>query len=248
MGLFANIGSALLGPTGGAIGGLLDSHHNNASIARAGADRIAGYDAGLTPVQGAMTDIKSILAPYTSGLGTPAAGKLSELLGLSGDTAGAMAGLKDNPVYKALFGNAQETVLQNASATGGLRGGNTQDALGHVGADTLAQVYQMMVGNLGNAAELGAKTGLGQGALENNNAGLQAQLQVGKGNAASDMVLNKIGLGSNNSSGSGSGSVGNSLQDIGQLFQSIQNIFGGGGGGASGAGVDWDAVHAAIPF
>lgn len=236
MGLFSSIGNFLGGPVAGAIGGLLNSSHNNASIGRAGADRIAGYDAGLGAVQGAQTDIRSVLAPYMT-QGGAGVNKLAELLGLGGDTAGAMAGLKENPVYKALFQNGQETVLQNASATGGLRGGNTQDSLGHLGADTLAQVYQMMVSNLGNLSELGAKTGLGYGALTNDNARSQAQLQVGRGQAASDMVLQKIGMAPGQTGGAPSGGLNGTLQNIGQLLGGLQNF-----------GTDWDAVHAVIPF
>lgn len=225
MGIFSTIGSFLGGPVGGAIGSLgdtaLSNSHNNASIGRAGADRIAGYDQGIASTN-------QLLDPYTKGLGTPAAGKLAELLGLSGDTAGAMDALKQNPVYQSLFHNGEETVLQDASATGGLRGGNTQHSLANVGVDTLAKVYQMMVGNLGDATALGARTGLGQ-------AGLLGNLDVGRGNAAATMVLDKIGLGADNKTGTGANNTSGSL-DIGSILQNLGQLFGGSGGGGGGSG------------
>jgi hypothetical protein len=235
MGLFSTIGSFLGGPVGGAIGSLgdtaLSNSHNNASIGRAGADRIAGYDAGIDALKGGLTDIRSILQPYMTNGGS-AVNQLGSLLGLGGDSAGAIAGLKDSPVFKALMQNGQDTILGNASATGGLRGGNVENSLGHLGTDTLAQVYQMMISNLGNLSQLGAQTGLGFGGLEENNVGQQAQAQVGRGNAAATMVLDKIGLGADNKSGTGANNTSGSF-DLGNILQNIGQIFGGGSGGGS---------------
>ncbi|MDP4360547.1 hypothetical protein QR510_28385, partial [Escherichia coli] len=46
-------------------------------------------------------------------------------------------------------------VLQNASATGGLRGGDTQRGLADFGADTMARVYDDLYAKLFGVAGLG---------------------------------------------------------------------------------------------
>jgi hypothetical protein len=79
-------------------------------------------------------------------------------------------------------------VLQNASATGGIRGGNTQGGLANFGADTLAQVIQSQLGNLGGLAQLGLgatnSTGAFGAAASNNIANLTQQQGQNSGDAA----------------------------------------------------------------
>ncbi len=43
---------------------------------------------------------------------------------------GAISGLEGSPIFQALARQGEDAILQNASATGGLRGGNVQGALG----------------------------------------------------------------------------------------------------------------------
>lgn len=220
MGFFSGIGSFLGGPVGGAIGGLLDSHHKNRSVARAGSDQMAGYGAALDTSKGVMGDIKSYTSPYITNGGN-ASNSLATLLGLGGGGQGeAIESLKNSPLYQSLYHNGMDTVLQGASATGGLRGGNTENSLGHLGVDTLAQAYQSMIDNLSNVAGLGARTGLGAGGLENENARMQGGYDTGRGVAAANMVLGKNG-GSNGQPGSLDGT----MQNISQLFNSGSNPF-----------------------
>ncbi|WDA36399.1 hypothetical protein [Sphingobium sp. YC-XJ3] len=84
------------------------------------------------------------LSPYTSG-GSD---------GIAGQQA-AIDALKASPLYTSLIRNGEEALLSNASATGGLRGGNTQGALANFRADTLAQVIQQQLANLGGIANMG---------------------------------------------------------------------------------------------
>ena len=84
------------------------------------------------------------LSPYTSG-------------GSGGIEAqqAAIDALQGSPLYTSLIRNGENALLQNASATGGLRGGNTQGALANFRADTLAQVIQQQLANLGGIANMG---------------------------------------------------------------------------------------------
>jgi hypothetical protein len=63
--------------------------------------------------------------------------------------------LKAGPLYQALYRNGEQSALAEAAATGGLRGGNAERSFYNLGNDTLAQVIQQQVANLGGLAANG---------------------------------------------------------------------------------------------
>lgn len=79
----------------------------------------------------------------------------------------AIDALKNSPLYQSLYHNGEQAILANASATGGLRGGNAETSLYNLGNNTLAQVYQQQLANLGSLSSLGenAAAGVGNGQL-----------------------------------------------------------------------------------
>jgi hypothetical protein len=87
------------------------------------------------------------------------------LVGLNGEASqtSAIDQLRNSPFYKQLYSNGEEAVLQNASATGGLRGGNTEHSLAGFGRDTLMQAIQQQLGNYGGliSAGTGADASIG---------------------------------------------------------------------------------------
>lgn len=105
---------------------------------------------------------------------------MSGLLGLGGgdQQMQAIEALKASPMYQSLYRNGEEALLQNAAATGGIRGGNTQRGLADFGADTLASTIQQQLAGLGGVA------GMGMGAT-NGVSGFGAQ--------ASGNVVNLLG-------------------------------------------------------
>lgn len=54
----------------------------------------------------------------------------------------AIAALERTPLFNSLISNGEDAILANASATGGLRGGNNIDRLTRFRADTLSNVIQ----------------------------------------------------------------------------------------------------------
>lgn len=94
--------------------------------------------------------------PYTLA-GTKAIGEYGNLIGSNGTDAQATAvqGLKASPFFQQNLADANENLLQTASATGGVRGGNTAGAIGQLSPQLLQQYYQQAVGNFGNLAQLG---------------------------------------------------------------------------------------------
>lgn len=91
------------------------------------------------------------------------------LLGLSGQQAQqqAFAGLEQSPGQKFLQDRAQKNLLRNASAIGGLGGGNVRSALVQQGVGFAQQDIQNQFGRLGQLSGRGqqAAGAAGQGAL-----------------------------------------------------------------------------------
>ncbi len=86
------------------------------------------------------------------GWGTPPTVATDEMLAAQAQLEGL---IKGTPLYQATYRNGEEALLQNASATGGLRGGDTARGLADFGADTLANVYGTIKNDLGGLAGLG---------------------------------------------------------------------------------------------
>lgn len=99
---------------------------------------------------------RSDYAPYLAA-GTTGLGQLGDLIGTGGaeKQQSAIDALKASPFYQSLYRTGEEAVLQNASATGGLRGGNTQRSLADFGSDTLMQTIQQQLSSLGGLAGMG---------------------------------------------------------------------------------------------
>jgi hypothetical protein len=138
---------------------------------------------------------RSDFAPYMDA-GKAALPGIEDLMGLNGNdkASAAIAALQASPAYQSLYNNGLETVLQNASATGGLRGGNAQNSLAQFGRDTLSQVISDQFGRLGGLAGIGqgatgSVAGLGQSSADNIAALLQAS-----GNAQASSSLTNAGI------------------------------------------------------
>lgn len=119
--------------------------------------------------------------------GGQALGAQSTLLGLNGNDQqqAAIDALKQSPLFTSMFNTGQDAILANAAATGGLRGGNTQNSLARFGSDTLAQVIQNQLAGLGGLSGMGqgAAGNLGQLGQANSNAQTQIYGQLGNANA-----------------------------------------------------------------
>lgn len=134
------------------------------------AEQRAAYDEG-----------KKMLDPYSqAGLG----GLQSYLamLGQSGPEAqqAAIANLEETPGYQAQLQAGQRALLQNASATGGLRGGNVQQGLAEFGSGLFGNYYNQQLDRLGQLQNQGLQTQTG---LANLRAGQAANISGFMNNA-----------------------------------------------------------------
>jgi hypothetical protein len=115
---------------------------------------VGAMNRGIDTQNAFQQQTRSDYMPYTTA-GNGAVTELGNFVngGLSADELAAK--IKENPLYASLYDNGAEALLQNASATGGLRGGNTQRGLADFGADTMAKVYQQIISSLSGVANLG---------------------------------------------------------------------------------------------
>ncbi len=87
--------------------------------------------------------------------------------------AAAVARIEGQPMFQALARQGEDAILQNASATGGLRGGNTQGALARFRPQLLNQFIEQQYGRLAGITALGQQSAAGVGT-----AGLQTGTNI----------------------------------------------------------------------
>lgn len=113
--------------------------------------------------------VADILNPYVTA-GTGSLNAQQALLGLAGNDAqrAAIAGIERSPGFTSLMEQGENAILQNASATGGLRGGNVQDALMKFRPQALASQIQQRFQNLNSLTQTGANAAGALGSASQN--------------------------------------------------------------------------------
>lgn len=139
------------------IGAGIDSASAQKKAGNAAADaQVSAAQAGIDEQRRQFDAIQKLLAPYAQG-GTNAFTAQGNLMGLNGADSEqqAIQQLQAGPQYQSMLKAGTNSILQNASATGGLRGGNVQGALASFAPGLLAQVIQQRFSNLGGLSALG---------------------------------------------------------------------------------------------
>ena len=140
--------------------------------------------------------IQKLLEPYNQA-GTQGLSAQQDLLGLNGQDKqqAAYDAISNSPAMNAYAQQGENAILQNASATGGLRGGNTQGALAQYRPQLLNQMINQQYANLGGITSIGQNA-----ATQTGNAGMQTGMNVsnllqntGSANAAAAMAQGKAG-------------------------------------------------------
>ena len=138
------------------VGSVYASHQASKAAKNASQAQIGADQAGIDEQQRQFDTVRQLLAPYVTA-GNGALSKQQDLLGINGNGAqqAAYDAIQGSPAYTAALTAGNRNILSNASATGGLRGGNTQAALGQFAPQLLAQLIQQQYGNLGGVSSLG---------------------------------------------------------------------------------------------
>lgn len=161
---FGLSGAALAGIAVG--GATLISGMAQADAASSAAETQAGSaQQGIEEQRRQFDAVQKLLAPYVSA-GAPALEAQQAFLGLKGPEAerAAIERIKGGETFQALAGQGEEALLQRASATGGLRGGNIQGALAQFRPALLSSLIDQQYGRLGGMTALGQQSAAGVGA------------------------------------------------------------------------------------
>ena len=225
----AAAGSSLLGGIGGAIDGNKQTKNTQTATNNAVNAINTGYQSGINAGNAQQAQTAANLAPWLLA-GQSAIGQQGDLVGLNGaaQQQTAIDARKASPLYQSLYNNGQNAILANASATGGLRGGNTQRSLYGLGNDTLAAVIQQQLGNLGSISTLGAQTGSDIGRWGAANTASIQSLLGGIGSANASGILSNQAA-SNANSNYNSDIMNGLFGQGGAGFDLIGSLLGGGG-------------------
>ena len=159
------------------VGGIVSSR----SADKAADAQTNASNAGIAQQQAQFAAIQKLLKPYVNA-GRGALNGQQDLIGLNGADAQqqAMLGIEGSPQFASLMQQGENGILQNASATGGLRGGNTQGALAQFRPQLLAALIEQQYSRLGGLSSLGQNAAAGVGnagmATGNNITGLLGQI------------------------------------------------------------------------
>lgn len=154
---------------GALLGGLMSS----SATSSAASTQAGAAESGMEEQRRQFEAVRKLLQPYTEagipalkGLepyaqaGEPALEQQQALLGLLGPEAqrAAISGVEQGEGFQAQVRQGEEALLQRASATGGLRGGNIQAALAQFRPQMLQQEIEKQYGRLGGLADIGRVT------------------------------------------------------------------------------------------
>ena len=136
--------------------------NTQAGIEEAARLQLEGTELTLAQQQAQWEQAQEWMAPYME------AGEqgLQGMMGMSGllgpeQQAMMMAGVEDSPYFQSLVQQGEQGILQNASATGGLRGGNTQGALAQFRPAMLQQQIENKYNKLAGITGMGQATTVG---------------------------------------------------------------------------------------
>lgn len=157
-------------------------------------------------------EIQKLFKPYIDA-GKGALTSQQDLIGINGvdKQQSATNALLGSYQFNSLVNQGENAILQNASATGGLRGGNVQAALAQFRPQILSQMIESQFGKLGSISGMGqasaaGEANLGQATGNNISAlyGQQGQALAGQALASGQAQANLWGnIGSSVSGGIG---------------------------------------------
>jgi hypothetical protein len=232
------------------IGGVMQSR----SAGRAADAQTEASERGIEEQRRQFDAVQEILKPYVTagttaigGLqpyaaaGAPALEQQQALLGLRGPEAqqAAITAIEQGAGFKAQVRQGEEAILQGASATGGLRGGNIQAALGQFRPQMLQSEIDRQYGRLGGLTNLGLTVNQNLAQLGQSAAGgtASAGLSTGARIAGLESQIGSAQAGGELASGRALSSVFNlPAQFLGMQYgmkggvPGFGNLFGGGGG------------------
>lgn len=207
----AIIGSAI-------VGGVMSSSAQKKAAKTAAGAQTQASDQAIAEQRRQFDAIQALFRPYVEAGGGSLARQL-DLVGNNGPEAQqrAIQAIEMGPEFAALTRQGEEAILQNASATGGLRGGNVQASLAKFRPEVLSSLINQQYQRLGGLTQMGQASAAGQAAGGQNMANNISQLFGQRGEALAGSALAR-GQADANMWGNIAGSVG---------FAAGRGLFGG---------------------
>lgn len=167
--------AAVVAGGAGILGSYLGAKEQGKAADRASAAQERSAQMGIEEQRRQFDALQQLMSPFVNA-GTGALGQQQALLGLSGNQAqqDAINNIANSSEFQTYLDQGQNAIRQNASATGGLRGGNTQAALAQFSPQLLNQMITQRYANLGGITALGQNAAAGVG-----NAGMQTAGNIG---------------------------------------------------------------------
>ena len=202
------------------LGGLIGASKQKKASRGAESALIASYDKGIAEQTRQYDQTRADFEPARRLL-DPSVRSLADLVGINGTDAqqAGMDGVQNSPLLASIIRNGEEAVLQNASATGGIRGGDTQRGLADFRSDTFATELQNQMSRLASLA------GMGMGATDSvatfgaNKANNLTSLYGQQGGARASGLLQRGGI------------TAAMFNNAGAFADKVVNSFAPGGGG-----------------
>ena len=231
----------------GAGASLLGSRSQSKAAQGAAAAQERSAEAGIAEQARQFDEMRRLLQPYVD-VGQPALTAQQAQLGLLGpeQQQAAINQIAGSPLLQQLTQQGEQALLQRASATGGLRGGNLQGALAQFRPAMLQAALDQQYARLGGLTALGQQSaaGVGTAGLQTgaNTAALLGQAGAAQAggiiggaapfvqlaNAPAQFAMFQAGRG-----GSLFGGAQSPVNNVGALQQQYGagNVYGFGGGG-----------------
>lgn len=195
---------------GSVITGYMSSEAQSEAAGQASDAQVASAQLQINEQKRQFDAIQELLSPYVDA-GTSAIEAQKAMLGLGKSGAGAeiTRAIERSPQMQAMVKSGENAILQNASATGGLRGGNVQSALAQFRPQVLAQLLESQFSKLGTISGLGQASAAGQAAAaqQTGNAISQALAQQGAAQAGNALAQGQAQAQMWNNVGSSIGNV-----------------------------------------
>lgn len=168
----SGIATAVVG--GALVSGYMGSKAQKKAANTAANAQIESSEMGVEEQRRQFDAIQKLLKPYVDA-GTGGLTGQQDLLGINGNAAqqAAINNINNSSEMQTYLKQGENAILQNASATGGLRGGNTQAALAQFRPQLLNQLINQRYQNYAGLTALGQNAAAGTG-----NAGMQTASNI----------------------------------------------------------------------
>jgi len=169
---------------GNVFGGITGAKQAGKAAEAAGRTQAAAAQGGIDEQRRQFDQLIELMAPFVAA-GQPALEQQQAFLGLGGAEAeqAAIERISGGAGFQESVRQGENALLQNASATGGLRGGNIQAALAQFRPAMLNQAIEQQYNRLGGMTTLGQNAAAGQATSGMSSASNIANLLANQGQA-----------------------------------------------------------------